>query len=210
MAELIELYGALTGNSIRAAIALAEAGITFAPRRLDLASGAQRHPEYLALNPTGKVPTLVDHNYSPALVINQSNAIIQYADSKAPGRLSPATSDAERFKVYDRFLFFVTDVIAPSHAAFFLKQIGKPDWGAPLDERSLEAMQVAEAFLDQDYIAGASFSLADIAAFTFATSVRGQVDWGRLPRMTRWLARINKREGVQRGNRAFESEYSDA
>lgn len=205
MAGLIELYGARTGNSIRAAIALAEAGIPFLPRRLDLNSGALSQPEYLALNPAGKVPTLVDHSYSPAMVINQSNAIIHYADIRAPGRLSPADSEADRLRVYDRFLFFVTDVIAPSHAAFFLKQIGRQGWGAPLDARALEAMQNAEALLDQDYIAGASFSLADISAFTFATSVRDQVDWKRLPKMACWLERVGKRRAVQQGLRTFES-----
>jgi glutathione S-transferase len=46
-------------------------------------------------------------------------------------------------------------------------------------------MQAAEAFLEQDYIAGASFSLADIAAFTSPTSAHGQDDWDGWPKMTR-------------------------
>ncbi|WP_434560769.1 glutathione S-transferase family protein [Pseudomonas sp. R1-6] len=205
MSETRELYGASTGNSIRAAIALAEASIEFTPRCLDLRSGDQRAPEYLALNPLGKVPTFADHSVSPALVINQSNAIIQYADEQAPGRLSPERPSAQRYRVYDRFYFFVTDVIAPSHSAFFLRQTGQQDASAPLDRRALEHLLMAEAFLEGEYMAGDFFSMADISAFTFARSVHGQVDWEKLPRMTRWLALIETRPAVRLGLQAFES-----
>ncbi|MGN8123577.1 glutathione S-transferase family protein [Pseudomonas sp. 22082] len=208
MSEVRELYGASTGNSLRAAIALAEAGIEFTPRCLDLLSGDQRAPEYLALNPLGKAPTFVDHSVSPTLVINQSNAIIQFADEQAPGRLSPQGPSAQRYRVYDRFYFFVTDVIAPSHAAFFLRQIGQQDASAPLNRRALEHLMTADAFLEGGYIAGDAFSMADISAFTFARSVRDQIDWEKLPRMARWLALIEARPAVKLGMQAFESKPS--
>lgn len=86
----IELYGAHTGNSLRAAIALEEAGIPYTVRSLNLQANEQRDLAYLTLNPAGKVPILVDHTSTPARVINQSNAIIQFADAKAPGRLRQA------------------------------------------------------------------------------------------------------------------------
>lgn len=208
MSEVRELYGASTGNSLRAAIALAEAGIEFTPRCLDLLSGDQRAPEYLALNPLGKAPTFVDPSVSPTLVINQSNAIIQFADEQAPGRLSPQGPSAQRYRVYDRFYFFVTDVIAPSHAAFFLRQIGQQDASAPLNRRALEHLMTADAFLEGGYIAGDAFSMADISAFTFARSVRDQIDWEKLPRMARWLALIEARPAVKLGMQAFESKPS--
>lgn len=208
MSEVRELYGGSTGNSLRAAIALAEAGIEFTPRCLDLLSGDQRAPEYLALNPLGKAPTFVDHSVSPTLVINQSNAIIQFADEQAPGRLSPQGPSAQRYRVYDRFYFFVTDVIAPSHAAFFLRQIGQQDASAPLNRRALEHLMTADAFLEGGYIAGDAFSMADISAFTFARSVRDQIDWEKLPRMARWLALIEARPAVKLGMQAFESKPS--
>ncbi|MBU6956891.1 glutathione S-transferase N-terminal domain-containing protein [Pseudomonas sp. CVAP len=92
----IELYGAHTGNSLRAAIALEEAGIPYAARKLNLQANEQRDLSYLALNPAGKVPTLVDPTSTPPLIINQSNAIIQFADAKAPGRLAPAHRGPQR------------------------------------------------------------------------------------------------------------------
>jgi GST-like protein len=208
MSEVRELYGASTGNSLRAAIALAEAGMEFTPRGLDLTSGDQRAPEYLALNPSGKVPTFVDHSVSPPLVINQSNAIIQYADEQAPGRLSPKGSGVQRYKVYDRFFYFVTDVIAPSHGAFLLCQVGQQAASVPLSRRALEHLTAAEAFLEDGYMAGESFSMADISAFTFARSVRDQIDWRDLPRMALWLALIEARPAVKLGLQAFASKLS--
>jgi GST-like protein len=199
----VELYGSDTGNSLRAAIALSEAEIEFVPKRMDLHAGAHRQPEFLKLNPAGKVPTLVDNSYSPPLVINQSNAIIQYADAKMPGRLS-SPSGIERFRVHDRFFFFITDVIATSHAAFYLRQMGQREGSAPLSERALEHLMAAEEFLVGGYIAGNKFSMADIAAFTFAASVSSQVPWGKLPRMTRWFEVIGDRPGVKKGMRAFQ------
>jgi glutathione S-transferase len=69
---------------------LIEAAIPFTVRHIDLSAGAHMQPPFIAINPAGKVPTLIDHNFKPSLVIHQSNAIIQYADAMAPGTLAPS------------------------------------------------------------------------------------------------------------------------
>lgn len=203
MNTAIELYGAETGNTLRAAIALEEAGIVYAARPLDLHAGEHRDPAFLALNPAGKVPTLVDRSSTPALVINQSNAIIQFADSQAPGRLSPAQNGPARHKVFDRYFFFVTDIIAPSHAAFFLRQAGMNEAAELIQRRVIEQFSLAETFLTEEFMAGEQFSMADISAFTLATSIRDRLDWNALPRLSRWYNTIEARPAVQRGLRAF-------
>lgn len=201
----IELYGAQTGNSLRAAIALEEAGIPYTARRLNLQANEQHDLAYLALNPAGKVPTLVDHTSTPARVINQSNAIIQFADAKAPGRLAPAHPGPERDRVFDRYFFFVTDVIGPSHAAFFLRQAGLIDAATVIDLRVIEQLVYAERFLTGDFMAGDQFSMADISAFTIAASIRDRLDWAVLLRLSRWFDAIEARPAVQRGLKAFQN-----
>jgi GST-like protein len=203
MNDLIELYGANTGNSFRAAIALEEAGIAYTARKVDLWAHEQREMPYRALNPAGKVPTLVDHRLTPALVVNQSNAIIHYADAKAPGRLTPLLRDHETVRVFDRYFFFVTDVIAPSHAAFFLRQAGLDDASSVIDKRVIEQLIFAESFLTEAFMAGDFFSMADISAFTIALSVRDRLDWKRHPRLSAWFHAIEARPAVQRGLNAF-------
>jgi GST-like protein len=203
MNDQIELYGANTGNTLRAAIALEEAGIAYTARWLDLHAREQLDPAFLALNPAGKVPTLIDHGPTPMLVINQSNAIIQYADSKAPGRLAPAQPGPERIRVIDRYFFFVTDVIAPSHAAFFLHQAGQDKAAAIIDLRVIEQLTYAESFLTAEFMAGEQFSMADISAFTIATAFRDRLDWKELAQLSRWFDTVEARPAVQRGLNAF-------
>lgn len=210
MNTAIELYGAETGNTIRAAIALEEAGIAYTARAVDLYSGEHRAPAFRAINPAGKVPTLIDRSTTPALVINQSNAIIQYADSQAPGRLSPATHGPERIKVLDRYFFFVTDIIAPSHAAFFLRQAGMDEAAALIQRRVIDQFSLAETFLNGEFMAGEQFSMADISAFTLATSIRDRLDWHALPRLSRWYATVEARPAVQRGLKVFSSHAEGA
>lgn len=203
MNTVIELYGANTGNSFRAAIALEEANIPYTARVVDLRSGEHRDPAFLALNPAGKIPTLIDRTSTPERVINQSNAIIQYADSKAPGRLSPARHGPLRDKVFDRYFFFVTDVIAPSHAAFFLRQAGMNGAAELIDRRVIEQFGLVESLLTDEFMAGDRFSMADISAFTLAASLRDRLDWASLPRLLRWFDIVEARPAVQRGLNAF-------
>ncbi|MFJ5295576.1 glutathione S-transferase family protein [Pseudomonas sp. NPDC088368] len=204
MHDMIELYGAQTGNCFRAAIALIEADIPFTVRHVDLRAGAHMQQPFMALNPAGKVPTLVDHNCTPSLVINQSNAIIQYADAKAPGTLAPSEIGPGRFRVFDRYFFFVTDVIATSHAAFFLKRVGLRDAAAPLDHRVVEQLLLAENFLTEAYMAGGAFSMADISAFTLAATIEDRLPWDKLPKLQQWFERMRARPSIEAGMRAFE------
>lgn len=204
MPHPVELYGSVTGNSLRAAIALEEAGISYVARRVDLHAGAQRDTAYLAINPAGKVPALVDPNLTPALILNQSNAIVQYADARSPGRLSPVGPPSARLLTMDRYFFFVTDVIAPSHAAFFLRKLQQHDAADVIDFRVIEQIAYSERFLTESFMAGDQFSMADISAFTIAAAVKEKLDWKALPRLSRWFEIIQARPGVQAGLKAFE------
>src|SRR4051812_4303819 len=96
------LHGAKTGNCLRAAIALTEAGLAFDVKRVNLRAGEQKSAAHLALNPAGKVPVLVEH-IEPARVITQSSAIFFYADERAPGRLLPPPGAPGRVEVLEAF-----------------------------------------------------------------------------------------------------------
>lgn len=204
MTKILELHGAPTGNCIRAAIALEEAELPYTVRFVNLANHEQKQSAHLALNPAAKVPVLVEKEADEApFVITQSNAIVFYAAEKRPGRLLPE-DDRARAVAYERFFFFVTDVIAPSHAAFFLGRAGASEARALLTERMLANLAIAEQYPDANgYMAGKSFSIADIAAFTITSSVKEHLPWSQLPNLRRWYERIEARPAVARGYRAF-------
>jgi GSH-dependent disulfide-bond oxidoreductase len=204
MKTTLELYGAQTGNCIRAAIALEEAGLSYTPKLVDLSSGAHQSLDHLALNPLGKVPVLVEkeEGHEP-FILTQSNAIILHAAGKAAGRLLPE-NDRDRAIVLERFFFFVTDVIAVNHAAFSLRASNAQEAQKILMDRMLATLETAERYVGpNEFIAGKTFSAADIAAFTITQSVKSDLPWPKLPNLRRWLEQIEGRPAVKRGLQAF-------
>jgi GSH-dependent disulfide-bond oxidoreductase len=205
MKTTLELYGAQTGNCIRAAIALEEAGLSYTPKLVDLSSGAHMGVDHLALNSAGKVPVLVEKEEDrEPFILTQSNAIILYAAGKAAGRLLPE-NDRDRAIVFERFFFFVTDVIAVSHAAFSLRASSAQEGRTILEDRVLVTLETAERYVGHnEFMAGKTFSAADIAGFTITQSVKSDLPWPKLPNLRRWFERIEGRPAVKRGLHAFD------
>lgn len=201
----IELYGANTGNCLRVSIALEEACLRYRVRLLDLKNGEQRGASHRSINPAGQVPTIIRRAPGePAFVLSQSNAILFYIAELVPGSLLPLFDLAARARTFERFFFFLTDVIGPSHAAFALRQAGTADSVAYLDTRSMTALGRAESYLAESrFVAGDNFTLADIAAFTITLAYKRYMDWGSLPRLSQWYEQVASRPAVERGLRAF-------
>src|SRR5215469_15760126 len=95
-------YNPLSPNVRRVRLTAAVLGIELEEKRLDFAKGEHKNPEYLALNPNGAVPTLVDGDY----VLTESRAIMQYLASKKPEsgllpRDEAARADVTRWQFWD-------------------------------------------------------------------------------------------------------------
>lgn len=201
--ETIELIGARTGNCLRVAIALELSGANYQVRSLDLRAGEHRSPAHLRLNPAGKVPTLIDASSGEVVVLSQSNAILLHLDRIYPGMLLPQQNPA-RATALERFLYVVTEVIAPSHAAFRLRRTGETMAAERLDEAAVEALSFADTYIAPGgNMAGELFSLADIAGYTIATSYEDVLDWSAHPKLADWFRRAARNQAVTRGMRAF-------
>jgi GST-like protein len=186
------------------AIAFEEAGLPYRVRLLDLRQGEQRDPTHLALNPAGKVPTIIDNLGETELILSQSNAILLYAADVRPGCLLPLKETARAIAL-ERYFYFLTDVIAVSHSAFFLRSLGDRGASTALEERSNAALRDAARFVkDMRFMGGESFSLADIAAFTIASASRRHIDWNADAHLKRWFDEVEQRPSVRRGMKAFE------
>jgi len=160
---MIELFGDATGNSIRAAIALEESRVSYEPRKVALARGEHRAAEYLQLNPTGRVPTLVDSDGpgGERLVLTQSNAIMLYIAEKT-GTLLPSSA-VERARALEWLFFFVTDVIAPNAQAFVLSRdfrrlTAMPSVGSRKGRSPCMSMSIAGSLTDHSSRAAFSHS----------------------------------------------------
>jgi GSH-dependent disulfide-bond oxidoreductase len=204
---MLELFGYTTGNSFRAAIALAESGLPFRTQRVDLHQGEHRGSEYRRINPTGRVPALIDPDgpSGEPLVLTQSNAILLYAAERS-GALLPADG-AERARAFEWLFFFVTDVIVPNHQAFYLRKFDVPgieEAAQKIDARAFALYEhVDRQLAGQRFLAGDRFSLADIAGYTITAFLRSHVD-PSLGHVSRWLEEVAARPGVKRGMTAFD------
>jgi GST-like protein len=204
---MIELHGAQTGNTLRAVIALEETRLPYEVHKVDLAGGKHREKPYLDLNATARVPTLIDRDGpgGKPLVLTQSNAIMLYVAEKSGMLLPP--EGVERVRALEWLFFFVTDVIAPSHQAFFLGRDpafeGVEESKRRLEERALGMYEHVDKQLDgKRFLAGDSFTLADVAGYTITSSFAKQVPPSLL-HVARWMTEVSARPAVKRGLTAF-------
>ncbi|HEX2656994.1 MAG TPA: glutathione S-transferase family protein, partial [Polyangia bacterium] len=162
-------FGHVSGNSARSAFALFESGASFTPRPTDPVKGEARQPSYLALNPMGKVPALIDGDVR----LWESNAINLYVAEQHPqARLIPE-SPAGRASMM-RWLFFQAGHISPAvrPLLFGTNKRVQDFWKLkPTDPRDVEAGRAElrrylpvldEALRDREWLED-RFSLADIA-----------------------------------------------
>lgn len=203
--EVVTLFGAKTGNCQRVAIALEALGLPYKVERVDLRRGEQRGQEFLRLNPFGRVPLLVDPTFIPPRVSTQSNAILLQLSDSRPGTLLPRIEDPARPISLERFLYFVTDVIAANAGAFLLSQNGHIEGAGLLSLRAIDGIARSERFLvGHAYMGGSSFSLVDIVALTITNAYRDQIPWKDLPLLRRWFDVVMARDDVSRGLAAFD------
>ena len=195
-------YGHTSGNSARSAMALYETGADFNARLLDVKAGANKTPEYLAVNPMGKIPGFTDG----ALHLWESNAINWYLAEKYPqARLLPETP-AGRADVH-RWIFFQVGHISPAAAPLFrgLHPRVAAYWGFKPDEPAIEQgkkeltrfLPVLEQQLKaREYLAGA-FSVADIAYVPHLTLL-AEMGYALPPATAAWLAKLQARPSWQK------------
>lgn len=198
---MIDLYTAATPNGHKVSIALEELGLPYTLKAIDLAAGEQKRPEFLALNPNGRIPVIVDRA-ADDFVVFESGAILIYL-AEQTGRLMPV--DAKGRSRVIQWLMFQMGGLGPmlGQAHHFLRFA--PDIIPYAIERySKEAVRlytVLDSRLGgRDWIAGSSYSIADIACFPWIARHEWQgIDLARYPGIQRWFERIAARPQVQRG-----------
>lgn len=106
---MIDLYTSPTPNGWKAAMMLEEVGADYTVKYIDLAAGDQHKPAFLAMNPNGRIPVIVDHDVDGQTVFD-SNAILFYLAEKS-GKLLPASGPARHDVM--QWLMFQASGIGP-------------------------------------------------------------------------------------------------
>lgn len=205
----IQLYSFPTENGQKASIALEELGLPYEAHRVTLKPENLRSPEYLSLNPNGKIPAILDPEGPGAapLALFESGAILLYLGAKA-GRLL-GRSEAERWAVTQWVMWQMAGVGPMLGQLKWVvrdagRGIGDPRPRERFVAEARRLLRVLEGALEgRDWVAG-EFSVADIALGPWMTTM-GQPDlaplvgWEELPNLRGFVERFGARPAVQRG-----------
>jgi len=182
------------GNSQRVLFTLAELGVDVDRHALDLRAREHKSTSYLAVNPLGKVPALVDG----PLVLWESNAIALYlAEKFREARLVP-DSLAGRAELHKWLFYLACEIAQPAWRVFFNARGFRLMGGVP-DPAELEkasetlatALAALEAHLQNRAHLLGEFSLADIA-YAPSLAILGAAEWqlSRWPNVAAWASRV--------------------
>ena len=197
---MIDLYTAATPNGHKISIALEELALPYTLHTLDLSGGAQKQPDFLKINPNGRIPAIVDRSEDDFAVF-ESGAILVYLAEKT-GRLMP-TDVTGRSRVM-QWLMFQMGGIGPmmGQANVFFRYFPEKI-PAAIDRyqgESTRLFRVLDSHLkDHEYLAG-DYSIADIANWAWVRTHKWSgVAMDDMPHLKRWTDAIRARPAVLRG-----------
>jgi len=211
--DRLQLYSLPTPNGVKVSIMLEEIGLPYEPHLVDIGKDENKTPEFVSLNPNGKIPAILDPNGPDGTPVGlfESGAILVYLAEKT-GKLLPADA-AERYEAL-AWVFWQMGGPGPmfGQVGFFNKFAGREY----ADKRPLERyvaeskrlLAVLEARLaGRDWIMGDQYTIADVSLLGWVRNLIGfyeaadLVDYARLKAVPAWLDRGLARPAVQRGLR---------
>jgi glutathione S-transferase len=189
-------HNPLSPNVRRVRLTAAVLGLELEEHVLDFRSGEHKAPAYLALNPNGAVPTLVDGDF----VLTESRAIMQYLASKKP-EMGLVPKDEQQRADVTRWQFWDSSHFSPALASVAFERLFKSMMGGEPDQTKiddgLKAFQRWGAILDarlagRTYIVGDSLTIADLTlASSMMNAHRSDVPVAQFGNVDAWFGRIS-------------------
>jgi len=194
---MIELYTAATPNGWKASVTLEELGLPYEVRAISLTDGDQKQPEFLRLNPNGRIPVIVDDGFA----VFESGAILIYLAEKA-GKLLP--QDAQGRSRVMQWLMFQMGGVGPmmGQANVFYRYLPEK---IPLaidryQNECKRLFRVLDGHLAMNEWLADEFSIADIANWCWLRSHEWSgVSIEGCEHLARWMQAIDARDACRRG-----------
>ncbi len=199
---MIHFYGSPMSSAVRSRWMLEETGAAYEYHLVKVRDGGARSPEFLAVNPGGKIPTLVDGD----LVLAESMAINFYlAEKHKPEMWSGEL--VERAKIY-QWSFWAISNLQPEGQRVMRNTVLMPESERDPDEvllgkqEATHLLGVLEESLADEYLVGRRLTVADVNAGSVVNAVLrfGGVSAG--PRVAGWMERLRGRPAFQRATAA--------
>jgi GSH-dependent disulfide-bond oxidoreductase len=198
---MIRFYFNGSPNPTKVALLLEETGLPYEPVAIDTRTGAQFAPDFLAINPNGKVPAITDGD----TVVFDSNAILLYLAEKS-GQFLPPAGDAKARGELLSWLMFVATGIGPFFGqAVHFKHFAPEPVPYAHERYQYEAdrhLKVVEGHLaDRDWMVGNAYSIVDMALWGWIRMlpfVLGEGAFDRYPNVKRLCDAVSARPAAAR------------
>jgi GSH-dependent disulfide-bond oxidoreductase len=197
---MLKFYFNGSPNPTKVALFLEEAALPFHPVPVDTRKGDQFKPEFLALNPNGKVPVIDDNG----VIVFDSNAILLYLAEKS-GQFLPANLPAHRGALLSWLMFVATGVGPFAGQAVHFKHFAPEKVQYANTRYQYEAMRhfsVLDAHLAKHrYMVGDTYTIVDMDVWGWARMipfVLGEDAWAKLPNLKRLHDEVNSRPAAAR------------
>ncbi|MEE9351031.1 MAG: glutathione binding-like protein [Thiotrichaceae bacterium] len=195
---MIDFYTADTPNGDRVELTLNELGIVYRKHVLSLSSGDNYKTAFLKLNPSARIPVIVDHDQlhdGKPLTLTQSASILLHLAEKE-GKLIPFDKTS-RAKALEWLFFDATDTATTHFNAFYLGINNHTKASLVLKSRIMKYYAVYDQHLSSSaYLAGDEYSIADIAAYPWAKTIEPP-EMKKLHHLQRWINEIGQRTCVK-------------
>jgi GST-like protein len=213
---MLKFYYSGAPNPMKVALFLEEAGLEYQAIPVDTRKGDQHKPEYTAINPNAKVPTIVDGD----VTVFDSNAILLYLGEKT-GKFMPAKSDKARGELLSWLMFIASGVGPYSGQSVHFRNYAPDKIEYAINRYMYEAQRhygIIEARLArQKYMLGDSYTIVDMALWGWARlipAVLGEAHWAKFPSLKKLVDEISARPAAARAlaikdQHTFKAEFDD-
>ena len=213
---MIKFYYHPSPNPAKVALFLEEAGLAYELVPVDTRKGEQHQPAFLAINPNGKTPAIVDGDAT----VFDSNAILLYLAEKT-GRFLPENTPKARGELLSWLMFVATGIGPYSGQAVHFRHFAPEPKEYAVNRYLHEARRhwgILDAHLaGRRYMVGDSYTIVDMAVWGWARAipfVLGEEAWGRMPNLKRLFDEISARPAAERANalkdrHAFKTEMDE-
>ena len=197
---MIKLYYHPSPNPLKVALYLEEAGLPYELMPVDTRKGEQHTPAFLAINPNGKTPALVDGD----VTVFDSNAILLYLAEKT-GQFLPQNTPAARAQMYSWLMLVATGIGPYCGQAVHFKYFAPEPKDYAVNRYTFEAERhwrlVDDQLASRQWMLGDTYTLVDMAVWGWSRMIPriiGDDAWTALPHVKRHLDSINTRPAAQR------------
>ncbi|MDF5731179.1 MAG: glutathione S-transferase N-terminal domain-containing protein [Rhizonema sp. PD38] len=196
---MIDLYTFTTPNGRKASIMLEEVGLSYNVHKIDISKNEQFTPEYLAINPNSKIPSIIDQD--TGITVFESGAILIYLAEKT-GQFLPSDQKG-RFQVIEWLMFQMGGVGPMFGQLNHFKKFASEKIPYAIERYEKETLRLYSVLdkqlTDKEFICG-DYSIADIATYPWVAVYEFQgLTLNNHPNLKRWVETMQQRPPVQRG-----------